>query len=138
MKRLNEIDIECVVRNARITKAEITFDRDVFLGCWLYLGFDGYGQGFGGYVLGGKPKEPSSSPFPAGDHANQPNLAGHFIAHIMRIGDVEEFSKLQGKIIRVAHDKDKLHGSIIGIGHAVEDKWFFPELELAEIQNKGE
>jgi hypothetical protein len=137
MKKLQDYGTEPLeIVNARITSAKITFDRDIFLSCWLMLGYEGAGQGYGGYVLGGAPSE--SKNFSAGDHANQPNLAAHWIAHVMAIGEVTDFSNLTGKVIRVAKDSDKFNAKIVGIGHAIEDKWFFQEQEFAALRDRRE
>lgn len=109
------------IQNARIGSADINFDRGFILSAWLHLEFEGCGQGFGGYVLGGKPDTTCA----CNDHPNQPNLAADFIGHCMAIADVEQWSKMAGKIIRVKR-ADK-YGKILAIGHAVKDLWYEPE-----------
>jgi hypothetical protein len=135
VKNLSEYDGEPQphIINAIIEDATIRFDRDIFLSCWLTLNYGGTGQGFGGYVLGGTPRHTGT--FPAGDHANQPNVAGHYIANVMAVVGVTEFDHLRNKVIRVVQSSKGYGSNILGIGHPIEDKWFFPNQELDELQD---
>lgn len=119
------------VENGRITSADIVFSRGFILDCWVMLEFDGSGQGFGGYVLGGNPFDDSK----AAKHGDQANLAADFIGGVMAVADVEKFSQLVGKVIRV--ERDKPFGSIIAIGHAFKDRWYRPAERMALLTGKA-
>lgn len=116
------------ITNARIVDADISFSRGFILDCHLTLGFEGAGQGFGGYVLGGNPFDTTAV---AARHKDQPNIAAHFIGGVLAIAGVEHFSQLKGKIVRVG--KEDEWGSILAIGHAIDDKWFDPKVELEKL-----
>lgn len=116
-----------VIVNAVIEDASVGFDRGVFLGAWLSLNYGGTAQGFGGYVLGGTPD------CKAGRHAEQPNLAAEFIVGCLRAADVEQWSQLKGKTIRVRKTDD--WGDIIAIGHIVKDDcWFEPKARFEALR----
>lgn len=117
------------VCNAIIEAARVTLDHDCFLSVWLHLKYDGGGQGFGGYVLGGLPD------IAAGRHTEQPNIAGEFLVRCMMAGEVTEFDKLVGKSIRVRKAAGDGWGQILGIGHIIrEDRWFNPRETFAAMK----
>lgn len=119
--------------NARITKASVTLDRGAFLCVWVHVErADGFSQGFGGHILGGVPSAA------AGRHSEQKNLAAEWLVSIMQVGEVEDFSKLEGKIIRIRLDKPGLGATIIGIGHPLkDDRWFVPTEALKRLGAEG-
>jgi hypothetical protein len=108
-------------RNAIIEKATITNDDHGLLSAWLFLDYGGSGQGFGGYALY-LPKDWKHSKY-------QPNFAGHFIWRVMEIADVNEWSKLAGKTIRVKAD----FGKVEAIGHIVRNDWFDPTKDFEAL-----
>ena len=108
-------------RNAIIKSARLSTEDYGVLTAWLDLDYGGGGQGFGGYNL----YNPG-----AGNRVSR-NYAGHFIYRCLEIAGVDRWDQLPGKTIRVNLDQDGLGGLIQGIGHIVEDKWFFPKRELA-------
>jgi hypothetical protein len=110
------------VENGRIANADIMFSRGFILDCWITLEFDGTGQGFGGYVLGGNPFDKPD--VRASRHGEQPNLAADFIGGVMAVADVEKFSDLKGKVVRV--EREQPMGPIIAIGHPFKDRWYRP------------
>jgi hypothetical protein len=112
--------VSALVENGRITTADIQFSRGFILDCWIFLEFDGSGQGFGGYVLGGNPFDTVK----AARHEDQANIAADFIGGVMAIADVEKFSALPGKVVRV--ERDKPYGTIVAIGHPFKDRWYRP------------
>ena len=108
-----------IIVNAIIKGARIGLSRGSFLDAWLDLDYGGLCQGFGGFVLGGTPDAK------CGNHKETPNLAAEFIVSCLRAGDVESWSDLVGKTIRVR--KTDEWGDILAIGHIVkEDRWFSP------------
>ena len=111
--------------NAIIESATITNDDHGLLSAWLMLSFGGSGQGFGGYALY-LPKDFSHS-------TNQKNYCGHFIWRVMEVAGVSEWGKLPGKCIRV-RKPDKYMGAIEAIGHIINDDWFDPKKDFAEIK----
>lgn len=124
------------IENAKIEDAKIIIERGFILTVWLSLGYDGSGQGFGGYALGGAPFTDNA----LNNHKDQPNLAADFITHVMAIADVEDWSKLPGKIIRVRRGEG-FGGEIKGIGHPVKNIWYFPSKamkDLTEDKARGE
>ena len=106
-------------RNAIIESATITNDDHGFLSGWLQLNYGDSGQGFGGYSLY-LPKDYA--------HHKMMSPAGHFIWRVMEIAEVNEWSKLKGKTIRVRCEHSKVHA----IGHIVKDDWFYPSVDFAE------
>lgn len=113
---------ELIERNAVIESVSIVNDDHGMLSAWLYLDYDGSGQGFGGYALY-LPKDFTHS-------NNQKNYAGHFIWRCMEIGGVTEWSHLKGKTIRVKHNDSK----VIAIGHIIKNDWFDPEKEFKKMK----
>lgn len=114
------------VENGRIVGADIIFARGFALDCTLTLAFEGYGQGFGGYVLGGNPFDQSAV---CARHKEQPNIAADFIGGVMAVAEVEKFSQLVGKIVRVRRDEP--YGIIVAIGHPIKDIWYEPKARMS-------
>lgn len=108
------------IKNAVIERAEITTGDRGFLDCWLTLDYGGSGQGFGGWTL----YLPKSFA-----HHKIMSVAGHHIYRIMEIADVEDWSKLPGKTIRV----EVSMGRIEGIGHIVKNDWYHPRRDFEAI-----
>jgi hypothetical protein len=114
--------------NAQIESATMRIDRDAFLCGWVHVKrADGFSQGFGGHVLGGIPG------IKAGEHGTQRNLAAMWLVGVMRAADVDDYAKAVGKIVRIRVDKSGFGGSIVAIGHPLEDdRWFTPEEAFAK------
>lgn len=121
------------VTNAIIERADIRFDRGFILTVWLGLKFDGTGQVFGGYSLGGSPFDKTAK---VAEHERQTNIAADFIGGCMAVADVESWKDLQGKIIRVG--KDDEWGTILAIGHAVKDRWYEPKARMEMLTAERE
>jgi hypothetical protein len=109
-------------KNAIITGATITNDDHGCLSAWVYLDYEGTGQGFGGYVLY-LPKDFTHS-------TNQRNYAGHFIWRVMEVAGVSRWDDLKGKTVRVQASPNEVHA----IGHIVKNDWFNPTEEFALLQ----
>jgi hypothetical protein len=120
--------VSASIENGRITSADITFSRGFILDCWVHIEFEGSGQGFGGYVLGGNPFDASAA---CARHQEQANLAADFIGGVMAVADVEKFSELPGKVIRVRRDEP--YGPIVAIGHPFKDRWYEPKSRFAML-----
>lgn len=114
---------ESETKNAIITSAEISADDHGLLSAWLYLDYEGSGQGFGGYALY-LPRGYTHS-------TNQKNYAGVFIWRCMEIAGVTKWSKLKGKTIRVK----ARHDGVQEIGHIVKDDWFNPKNEFETMKS---
>jgi len=84
------------------------------LTAYLYLKYDGGGQGFGGYVLGGE-------------------YAWRFISRVLEVVGVERWEQLKGKYVRVRQDMSKVHE----IGNILEEKWFNPTKEFEKLKEMG-
>ena len=102
--------------NAKIKRTQLGFEDHGILTCWLQLEQEGSGQGFGGYRLDA-PKD--------GDSA----LGSFWIKRILEVVGARNWEDLVGKYIRVEGEEC---GIILGIGHIVENKWFYPSKEIKE------
>jgi hypothetical protein len=112
------------IKNAVIEKVTLDFADRGLLTAWLHLNYGGTCQGFGGFSLY-LPK--------SWKHHNINSPAGHFIFRCMEIAGVEDWSKMQGRTIRVKSDSEGLGSSIIAIGHIVKNDWFNPEEDFKNI-----
>lgn len=113
-----------VVENAVVEKVSITLDRDVFLTMWLQFKLNGYYQGFGGYVFDSPSKD-------GGTERVGTAYGAEYIRRVMRLFDVSDMSLIEGQTCRVVRNAGVQ--KIIGIGHIIEDKWFFPEEDLTDF-----
>jgi hypothetical protein len=107
------------IKNARIESTSLGFDR-VF-SCWLHLDYGGSGQGFGGYCLWNLNNSASAT------------WGAEFIERILNTVGVQYWEELKGKHIRVDAEK---FGKIHGIGHYLKDDWFYPQKDLAYLQEE--
>lgn len=99
------------LRNARIssTKLGCLHERGIMT-AWIYLDYDGGGQGFGGYAL---------------DQYNGTDRIGtacgcQKIRDLLIALGVDSWEDLPGTIVRVEHTSSK----VFRIGHALKDQWF--------------
>ncbi len=113
---------ELELKNAIITRAEITNDDHGLLSAWLTLDYGGSGQGFGGYCL----YLPKSF-----THHRLLSHAGHWIWRVMEVAEVSKWSELVGKTIRVKAE----HCGVHAIGHIVKDDWFCPAEDFKEKES---
>lgn len=106
--------------NAKIKSTMLGYEDHGMLTCFLMLEQEGCGQGFGGYRLDA-PKNAHS------------NMGTFWIKRILQTVGVSKWEELSGKYIRVEGEE---FGSITGIGHIVEDKWFYPKKEIEEHRSE--
>ncbi len=105
--------------NARIKSVSLGYEDHGIMTSYLILEQGSSGQGFGGYRLDAHKKQ---------------SVAGTFwIKRVLETVGVTDWSQLVGKYIRVEGED---FGDITGIGHIVEDKWFFPAKEFQEIKDQ--
>ena len=107
------------IENAVVESTRLGFDRGVFLSGWLHLKYRGGGQGFGGFVLGKK-----------GGSNDTGAYAERWLTGVLDALGVTTWEDLPGTRCRVDHD----WGKVYGVGHYMEDKWFYPAEEFAEIR----
>lgn len=117
--------------NAIIERTMLGYEDHGILTCFLHLKQDGRGQGFGGYGLDGIPKkDKKGNRF--GDR--QPSVfCGFWIKRILETVGANKWEDLEGKHVRVEGEE---FGKIIGIGHIIEDKWFYPEKEIEKLSKE--
>ena len=106
-----------------IERASINDGDRGLLTASLQLDYGGTGQGFGGYA----PYLPK-----AYSRHKLESCAGHFIWRCMEIAGVASWDAITGKTVRVKLDKPGSGGSILGIGHIVNDDWFYPKADFAD------
>lgn len=109
-------------KNAVIESVKLSYDDRGFLDMWLTLDYGGSGQGFGGYTLY-LPKTFA--------HHSIKSPAGHFIFRCMEVAGVTSFDQLKGRTIRVKAS----HNKVEAIGHIVNDDWFCPADDFAQLKD---
>lgn len=113
--------------NAQIESTSFGIEDHGLLTLYLMLVQGGSGQGFGGYALDGKPDDRNKN-------KRTPSIyCGWWVARVLETVGVNDWKDLKGKYVRVEGED---FGKIIGIGHIVEDKWFFPEKEIQSLERK--
>lgn len=112
------------IKNAIIKRAEITSADHGLLTAWIELDYGGCGQAFGGYGL----YLPKSF-----KHHELKSVAGHFLWRCMEVAEVEKFSQLVGKTVRVKCEHSKVHA----IGHIVKEDWFSPADDFKTLEQSG-
>ena len=102
------------IENARITSTMLGIEDHGILTCFIHLLGDGWGCGFGGYVLD------------QWDDAHKQRVGTAFAADcilgILAAVGVEKWEDLPGKYVRAKTEGPG--GGILAIGHIVEDRWF--------------
>ena len=106
-----------LIENGKIKSTFLGMNEGGFFSCWIYIDYNGEGQGFGGYTLDNIPETNSSM-------RQQTEFGMAYIMEILKVVGVSTWEELPGKFIRVKK-KDYLE-PIISIGHIIEDKWFTP------------
>lgn len=87
-------------KNAIIRDTMLGFEDHGIFTCFIYLDYEGSGQGFGGYSIGDE-----------------------FIKEVLKTLEIDNWEDLKGERIRVRAEESKVHS----IGHYLKDKWFTPE-----------
>lgn len=103
--------------NAKIGYTTLGVEDHGIMTFMLGLETDGSGQGMGGYALDSWSKE----------HEKR---VGHpdsimMIRDIIETVGVSNWEDLKGEYVRMVREDDSWNSRIIGIGHIVEDKWFY-------------
>lgn len=98
--------------NAVIESAELNCERGFLAGSVMLDYGDGGHQGTGMFGLY-SPKQ---------DH----DLGGLFVFRVLQVADVNEWSELEGRAVRVRIE----NGLVESIGHYLKDDWFCPRREL--------
>lgn len=115
------MDDDLVTQNAVIEA--VTLNRcEGFLTAVLTLDYGGSGQGFGTYVL--------CCPKPMTPHRIE-SVAGHFICRVLEVAGVMRWEDLKGKAVRVRQRR----AGVEAIGHIIDDDWFCPKRDFAEVNN---
>ncbi len=104
-----------IIQNAKILSTKLGYEEGI-LTSWLHLEYErGVQQGFGGYRLDRYNRELKCS---------ESSIAlSVWVIGVLKTVGVQNWDNLLGKPIRVQLDDRNM---IIGIGHYLEDKWFFP------------
>jgi hypothetical protein len=97
------------VKNALISDVRIMLDNRAVLTAYLWLDYDGSGEGFGYFGLSNIKKD-----------FHDLNYAGYFIHRVLETVGVTEWEKLKGNAIRVDTELD----CVKAIGHIIKDEWF--------------
>ena len=114
--------------NAKIIKTMLGYEDHGIMTCYLTLEQQSSGQGFGGYGLDSAPKKDKNGNR-SGDR--QPSIyCGFWVQRILNTVGVSKWEDLKNKFVRVDGER---FGSIKGIGHITEDRWFYPEKEIKEV-----
>jgi len=104
--------------NAKITSTMLGYEDHGILTCMIHLTQGASGQGFGGWRLDSYSKKLKCKTDSA--------YAGFWMRRLLEVVGVEKWEDLKGKYIRVDGEE---FGNIEGIGHIIEDKWFYPNKE---------
>ena len=112
------------IKNAKIKRVRLGYDRGVFLCAWLHLDYGGAGQGFGGFVLNQYDKDSEKRIGTA--------WGTQYIQEILRVVGVDSWEDLPGKHIRVDSEHSKVHG----IGNILKDEWFYPAKDLDWLKDE--
>lgn len=106
------------IRNAIIESTCLGLEDHGIFSAYLHLKYDGSGQSFGGYAL---------DQFVKATREREGTAYGmEFIRRILATVGVESWEELKGKHLRADCEHHKIHG----IGHIIEDRWFYPEKDL--------
>lgn len=111
------------IENGQIESTMLGLEDHGIMSFFLFLKFNGTGQGFGGYAMDGYDKQ------------KKKRVGSGFgidcIRSILETVGVGKWEDLKGKYVRVRRDGDGWGAKIVAIGNIVEDKWFNIE-ELAK------
>jgi hypothetical protein len=112
--------------NGIISDVSLMIEDHGCLTIFLHIEMEFGTQGFGGFSLGGFPKD-------------RHNYAGIWIRRIFEMVDVTDWKNIKGKPVRVMYrDDKKVNQPIAAIGHIIKDKWFDPESEFNKLKEDEE
>jgi hypothetical protein len=109
--------------NARIVDVAIEIEDHGLLTMMVTVDYGGSRQGFGGFA--------HHSEHYSGIGVKSLEI---FIWNLLDVTGTSKLSNVVGKSVRVK----KNHGLIKGIGHFLEDKWFYPSDTFQELQDTFE
>ena len=95
-------------KNAKIIKTFLGIEDHGIFTCSLTLDYGGVCQGFGNHEL------------------KYEKYGVVYLERILQAVGVDKWERLLGRNIRA----DAEHGKVHGIGHIINDKWFYPEQDL--------
>lgn len=101
--------------NAVIRNISLGYEDHGIFTAYLHLDHEKGIQSFGGYFLDTYDEELKMRLGKA--------WGLQFIIQVMKVIGVDKWEDLQGKHIRADLEHTKIHG----IGHIIEDRWFYPE-----------
>lgn len=102
-------------QNAQIAATQLGYDDHGIVTAFLQLQWPGMGGGFGGYVL--------HSDHP---HSGLTAFGMQYLRSVLDTVGVRTWEELAGKHVRIVQEPGSGLNRIIGIGHIMEDRWFFP------------
>lgn len=114
------------ILNAVITNTILDIGDRGFLQGWVFVDHERGSQGFGGYTL--------YLPKDWGNHSTNINYAGHFITRVLQVAGAGSWEKLKGMTLRI----DWEFSEIYGIGHIIEDDWFYPQDDFEKMKAHGD
>lgn len=103
--------------NAQIKSTSFGYEDHGILTCYLHVAGDGWGCGFGGYVLDvydSQAKQRIGSAYGL-----------QFLIDVMKAVGAASWEKLPGTFVRV--ETEGLGGGILRIGHITKETWFDPK-----------
>ena len=103
--------------NAKIESVSLGIEGHGIMSGLLVMRSGSSSQGFGGYNL------------------NDPECLGVWIRGVMKALKVEDWGKVVGQFCRV--EREDQDGMIIGIGHIVDDEWFYPGRVFKAMAEEG-
>lgn len=104
------------IENCKITSVSLGLEDHGILTAHMYLEGDGWGCGFGGYVLDNWDTEKKQRVGSA--------YGTNYILRILKTLEVDQWEKLPGTPLRA--ETERWGGGIVRIGHLFKDKWFDP------------
>lgn len=102
------------IRNGEIKSTMLGFEDHGFLTWMVHVTGDGWGQGFGGYMIDGPAMEAT-------------------VRGLLKTFNVDTWEHLSGLYCRLDSEHTKAHR----IGHLIEDRWFDPAAAYEEIKESS-
>ena len=116
------------IMNAKIIRTELGYEDHGIMSCMLHVEGDGWGCGFGGYML---------DDWNAEKKCRVGTAQGlEAIMQLMKALEVEKWEDLKDKYIRCEIERTG-GGRITKVGHLIKDQWFSFE-EFLNKENENE